>query len=106
MSFPLIGNKQTKDKSAQQSLHLVDSCGPSVEAEGVPVVGEDAKLLPLLYLASGGVTHHEPMAVPHMITGATEGTFRILVGRDTLCWHSVILIMRFVLREAYVDVSI
>ena len=70
------------------------------------MVGVDAKLLPLLYLASGGVTHHEPMAVPHMITGATEGTFRILVGRDTLCWHSVILIMRFVLREAYVDVSI
>ena len=103
----MTGNKQTKDKTAQQNLHLVDSCGPSSgEAEGVPVVGEDAKLLPLLSPASAGVTAHEPMAVPHMTTGATEGTFRILVGRDTFCWHSVILIMTFVLREAYVDAGI
>ena len=103
----MTGNKQNKDKTAQQNLHLVDSRGPSSgEAEGVPVVGEDAKLLPLLSPASAGVTAHEPMAVPHMTAGATEGTFRILVGRDTLCWHSVILIMRFVLREAYIDVGI
>ena len=70
------------------------------------MVGVDAKLLPLLSPASAGVTHHEPMVVPHMTTGATEGTFRILVGRDTFCWHSVILIMTFVLREAYVDAGI
>ena len=70
------------------------------------MVGVDAKLLPLLSPASAGVTHHEPMALPLMTTGATESTFRILVGRDTLCWHSVILIMRFVLREAYIDVGI
>ena len=49
LSFTLTGNKQTKDKAEQQNLHLVDSRDPySVEAEGVPVVGEDAKSLPLL----------------------------------------------------------
>ena len=81
----MTGSKQTKDKSEQQTLHLVDSPDPSsVEAEGVPEVGVDGKLLPLLYPASVGVTQHEPMVVPHMITVTTEGTFSILVGRDTL----------------------
>ena len=87
----LTGSKQTKDKSEQQTLHLVDSPDPSsVEAEGVPEVGVDGKSLPLLQPASVGVTQHEPMVVPHMITVTTEGTFSILVGRDTLFWHSVI----------------
>ena len=45
----LTGSKQTKDKSEQQTLHLVDSPDPSsVEAEGVPVVRESVKLLALL----------------------------------------------------------
>lgn len=33
----------------------------------------------------------------------TEVIFSILVGRDKFFWHSVILIMRFVLRETYID---
>ena len=32
-----------------------------------------------------------------------EIIFNILVGRDKFFWHSVILIMRFVLRETYID---
>ena len=107
LSFTLTGHKQTKDKTEQQNLHLVDSQDPySLEAEGVPVVGEGAKLLPLLWSASVGVTHHEPMAVPHMTAVTTQGTFSILVGRDKLFWHPVNLIMILVLREAYVDVGI
>ena len=107
LSFTFTGHKQTKDKTEQQNLHLADSQDPySLEAEGVPVVGEDAILLPLLWSASVGVTHHEPMVVPHMTTVKTEGNFSILVGRDKRFYHSVILIMIFVLREAYVDVRI
>ena len=70
------------------------------------MVGEGAKLLPLLWSASVGVTHHEPMVALHMTTVETEGNFGILVGRDKHFCHSVILIMIFVLREAYVDVGI
>ena len=68
------------------------------------MVGEGAKLLPLLWSASVGVTHHEPTVAPHMTT--VEGNRSIRVGRDTRFCHSVILIMIFVLREAYVDVRI
>ena len=105
LSFSFTGHKQTKDKTEQQNLHLADSQDPySLEAEGVPAVGEGAKLLPLLWSASVGVTHHEPMVAPHMTT--VEGNFSIRVGRDKRFCHSVILIMIFVLREAYVDVRI
>ena len=38
--------KQTKDNAEQQNLHLAVSS--SVAAEGVPVVGEDVKPVPLL----------------------------------------------------------
>ena len=104
--LPLLGrNKSDQGEESGTEPSSCVSCGPSsVEAEGVPVVGEDANS-DTFYRIVMLAWHVMNQWLFLLKTLVVEVIFDILLGRAELSWYFVILITRIVLGDAQVTLD-